>query len=122
MLFIQLALGAALRHFDVLLIPHILVGVAFVTPLAIHVGFRAWGASGGLRALERLGIALVVAVGAQVALGIVAFVARTAARNNADNLPLEIAVTTAHQWFGAVLLGVAVALVCWIYRPARASD
>jgi len=118
----QLVLGAMQRHFGALLMAHIGVGVALVAPLAVHVGFRAWGRNPGSPALRRLGLGLVGAVGLQLALGLAAFAVSGPAWQQA---PAAVAITTAHQWFGAILLGAAVALQCWVFRllapPGRAA-
>jgi heme A synthase len=113
LLVVQLALGAAQRHFDRLLLIHLALGVAAVAPLALHVGFRAWGLNPGQPVLERFGLALAGAVGVQVGLGLAAYAA-----THAPGVPgvVEVAVTTLHQWFGAVLLALAVALACWNHR------
>jgi hypothetical protein len=110
----QLVLGAVQRHFSELLVVHMVVGVAIVAPLAAHVGFRAWGVHREHPPLRRVGLALVGAVVVQVALGLGAYAASSDA--GSDPGGLELALTTAHQWFGAVLLGLAVKLQCWNYR------
>ena len=109
----QLVLGAVQRHLSALLLTHILVGVALVAPLAIHVGFRAWGLNEGQRLLQRLGLGLVVTVAVQILLGLVAYVA-----TRGEGLPptARLLTTTAHQWVGAVLLALVVSLVCWNFR------
>ena len=104
----QLLLGAIQRHFRQLLIFHVVVGVAVVAPLAVNVGIRAWALNRGRRLLQRLGLALVAAVCLQLLLGFGAF----AALDSAGSLT----VRTAHQWFGAVLLAIAVCLLCWELR------
>ena len=70
LLLVQLVLGAAQRHLDALLMAHMLVGVAFVAPLALQVGFRAWGLNAGERLLQRLGLGLIATVGLQILLGL----------------------------------------------------
>lgn len=112
----QLVLGAARRHFALLLLAHIVVGVAAVVPLALHVGFRAWAHRSDLPLAQRLGVALVAAVGLQVGLGLAAFVATSVGD---DTSRIAILAATAHQWFAAVVLAVAVMLVCWSVRGER---
>jgi len=111
----QLTLGAVQRHFHQLLLVHVLTGVALVTPLAIHVGFRAWGLNVGQLTLQRLGLALLGGIGVQVGLGLAAW-AVTGADGRASSRLLDLTVTTAHQWFGAVLLAISVLLTCWSFR------
>jgi hypothetical protein len=87
-------------------------------PLAVHTGFRAWGLNRGEPVLPRLGLALVGAALLQVALGVAALLAATPSWSGAAPA-LSVGARTAHQWFGAVLLGVAVALACWTFRLLR---
>jgi len=112
LLFAQLILGAAQRHLSMLLMVHIAFGVAVVAPAALHVGFRAWGMNGTQRPLQRVGLGLAVAVALQIALGLAAFVATRGGLSPAS----EVLLTTAHQGFGAVLLALAVMLLCWSHR------
>jgi cytochrome c oxidase assembly protein subunit 15 len=114
LLLVQLILGAAQRHFGALLTVHIAIGAAVVAPAALHVGFRSWGATEGHRVLRRSGLVLAVAVCLQVVLGFATFLAGRAAAGSAP--AAEVLLETAHQGFGAVLLGLAVVLLCWGYR------
>ena len=116
LMFVQLILGAAQRHFSALLIPHIAFGVAVVAPVAMHLGFRSWGLNEGQKLLQRLGLALVGAVALQVLLGLGAFVAVRAAASGDLKPAVEVLLTTAHQGFGAVLLAAAVMLLCMNFR------
>ena len=104
----QLVLGAVQRHFRQLLVFHVIVGVAIVAPLAINVGIRAWALNRGRRLLQRLGLGLIAAICLQLLLGFGAFATLESAGS--------LTVRTAHQWFGAVLLALAVSLLCWEWR------
>jgi cytochrome c oxidase assembly protein subunit 15 len=104
----QLVLGAAQRHFHQLLMFHVVLGVAVVAPLGVNAGIRAWTLNRGRRLLQRLGLALVAAVCVQLILGFGAFAALESAGS--------LTVRTTHQWFGAVLLALAVTLLCWSFR------
>lgn len=116
-LLVQLMLGAAQRHLQSLLLVHAAVGVAFVTPLAVHVGLRAWGLNPGEVRLRRLGLALAAAVGLQLVLGLGAWLAtQGGAGGGGASAGSALAVATAHQWFGAVVLGLAVLVFCWNLR------
>lgn len=112
----QLVLGATQRHFEHLLIPHILFGVGCVVPLAIHFGLRSWSANVQQPLLQRLGLTLAAAVCCQLLLGFGALVATSAVKSGVLPASFDLTVATAHQWFGAVLLGLAVLLVCWSFR------
>ena len=111
-LFAQLILGAAQRHLSTMLMVHIAFGVAVVAPVALHVGFRAWGTNAGQRPLRRVGLGLAIAVALQLGLGLAAFAATRGSPGQAG----EVLLTTAHQGFGAVLLALAVTLLCWSHR------
>lgn len=112
----QLVLGAVQRHLSQLLMLHAAVGLAMVAPLAIHVGFRAWGLNAGQRLLQRMGLGLVAAVALQVGLGLAAFAASGVLGGGGLTPGLTIAVTTAHQGCGAILLALSVSLACWSFR------
>ncbi len=117
----QLVLGAAQRHLNAMLMVHIVFGVAIVAPLAVHVGFRTWALNRDVARLRRLGIVLLAAIGIQIVLGLAAFVVTGAAAFDPLASPLAAMLPTAHQWFAAVLLGLATLLFCWGFRPARES-
>ena len=112
----QLLLGAAQRHFQQLLVFHVVLGVAFVAPLAVNLGIRSWSLNRGRKVLQRVGLALLAAICFQLLLGFGAFAVLDS--------PGNLAVRTAHQWFGAVVLALAVMLSCWSFRllaPTRAQ-
>ena len=112
----QLTLGAAQRHFSSFLTVHAVTGLAIVTPVVIHVGARAWGLNEGRPRLQRLGLALIGALAVQVVLGVLALLASVGAEGEETASIFEITLATAHQWFGALLLGAAVLLTCWNFR------
>ncbi len=115
-MFGQLVLGAAQRHLNVMLMVHIVFGVAIVAPLAVHVGFRSWALNRGVTRLRNLGIALLAAIGIQIVLGLAAFVVTGATAIDPLTSPIAAMLPTAHQWFAAVLLGLATLLFCWSFR------
>ncbi len=112
----QLVLGAAQRHLDVLLIVHMATGVAVVAPLLIHVGMRAWGVNEEWPLLQRLGLAMVAALGVQIILGFTAFLLKGAVASGTLGPTPEVTVATAHQWLGGILLALAVLVTCWTFR------
>ncbi len=112
----QLVLGAAQRHFQHVLLLHILMGVAVVAPAAVHVGFRTWGVNAGQPVLRRLGLALAGVVGLQLLLGFGAFLATRATVAEASPAASDLIVSTLHQWTGAVILALGVSVFCWNYR------
>jgi heme A synthase len=120
LLIAQLILGAAQRHFSALLVIHIAFGVAVVAPTALHCGFRTWATHGRRPLLQRLGLALVLAVVLQIGLGFAAYLATLP--EGADG---SLLLATTHQGFGAALLGLSVSLLAWSFRlvaPARAGS
>jgi len=110
----QLVLGAAQRHLQQLLVLHVLLGVAFIAPLAVNTGIRAWSLNRGRRILQRLGLALVGTICLQLVFGFGAFAALESSGS--------LMVRTAHQWFGAVVLALAVMQLCWSYRLLAPED
>lgn len=121
---VQLVLGAIQRHFQSLLLVHIVIGVAGVFPLALNVGLRAWALDRERPVLARLGRLLAVGVALQLVLGLGALLATRGAAEGALPYSADLIVATAHQWFGALLLATAVALLCFRYRlvhPAGAD-
>ncbi|HKQ60872.1 MAG TPA: COX15/CtaA family protein [Candidatus Polarisedimenticolaceae bacterium] len=121
-LIVQILLGAAQRHLGTLLMAHVVGGMLLVPGTTLLVGLRAWGLSGGNRRLHRLGLALLHAMSAQVLLGFASYVAAGAVRGGSLPPAVEVVVTTAHQWLGAVLLGLAVTLACWNFRLLAVAD
>jgi cytochrome c oxidase assembly protein subunit 15 len=126
-LVVQLVLGACLRHLQVvsaqgdgLILPqsamylHITMGIiAFV--LAILVGLRAWGAYPDIRLVHRLGQAIMVVVGIQLVLGILALFVVLTRTNEIPPAP-EVITTSLHQATGAFLLALAALLMIWHRR------
>lgn len=130
--FLQLVLGACLRHLQVILpdasgieIPgwamytHITVGVvAFV--LALMTGLRAWNLYPGIRVIRSLGRLVVVIVSLQLLLGLLALLA-ILTRGSATPPTGEVIVTSMHQATGAVLFALAALLVLWYRRLLRGT-
>jgi cytochrome c oxidase assembly protein subunit 15 len=129
LLFVQLILGACYRHLST--DPEVPLGVlhgvlAFHIALALLIlgwivvqGVRQRVRHGDHRAIRTLGTALLLAVCAQVTLGVLALVA-VIGRGPADPIPAwEVVVTTAHQATGALLIVLAALSAAWIARAAR---
>ena len=118
-LVLQLALGAAQRHLSHAVLVHLGWGMLVVTPLLLIAGARAWSLE-ELPVLKRIGMVLASGVGLQVMLGFIAYAVTGAA--GGEPIPaLDLVVATAHQWFGAALLGLTAMLVCWNGRLLTAS-
>lgn len=129
-LVIQLAFGAATRHFPPpargwhSTISHVVFALV-VTTLAVIVG--AWGkrlrdqAAPGTRVLSRLAPALIHAVGLQLVLGTLALWAvlvygKTPLAPETTTKPLVVVLTTLHQLNGALLIALAAVVLVWARR------
>jgi cytochrome c oxidase assembly protein subunit 15 len=112
---VQLVLGAIQRHLSRGLLVHITFAVV-VLALALVLGARLWGLFPRLTLLQRLGQALMIGGGVQVVLGFVAFFAVETRVEGAPRGAWEVLLTTAHQAWGAVLLGFAVMAAAWTRR------
>jgi heme A synthase len=85
-----------------------------VTGLVLAAGMRAM-ASGLGGPVRLIGHLMLMAVAVQVLLGILAVVAVWT--RGGEKIPVfEVAITTAHQATGAVLLGLSVLLAAWMRR------
>jgi cytochrome c oxidase assembly protein subunit 15 len=114
-LWIQLVMGAVMRHGGCGLLPH-LFGAAVAAPAAALLGAAAL--SRRETSLSRPGGALLALLALQLALGLATadFRAEPFPRAN----PAMIAVATAHLATGALLLGCAVLLTFRLFRMERA--
>ncbi len=126
---VQLTLGTWFRHIQPLpdippgvrmglLHGHSFVGSLLVLSLVLFCGVRAWGLYANQPTLKRVGKGMVHTLGLQVVLGIASFIiVPTEARAQGETIPtLEVAVTTAHQAVGAILLAMAVMYAIWVRR------
>jgi len=111
--FVQLVLGAALRHNAFGIAPH-LVGAAAVLALVIVVGRVVRKRFAGVGELRRLAAVLQALAGTQILLGGAAWWSRLATRDAPQPEPVMIGLTVAHTVFGALVLAATVvfALVC----------
>lgn len=126
---VQITLGTLFRHLqpqaDVkhgvligLLHGHSFVGSLLVLITALFCGVRAWGLYPDQPGITRAGRALVSALLLQVALGIGAFIVVPKGARDPETVitVAEVALTTAHQATGALLLATAAALAAWERR------
>ena len=116
LLLLQVALGAAFRHGAMTVMAHI-VGAMVVTPVVLIVCAFVLHQFPEHRALRPAAIALLAITGAQVALGIGAYLTRS----NADKNPLAmVIVTVAHVATGALTLASSVVLAIQVRRNVTA--
>jgi cytochrome c oxidase assembly protein subunit 15 len=114
-LLVQLVLGAIQRHLAGGLLIHIAMAV-FVLLVGLTAGVRAWGIYVEQPLVQRIGKILVVAVVLQILLGIGALIGR-GLESGTEQLPaVSVALRTAHQAMGAVLLALSTMLALWIRR------
>lgn len=111
---VQLALGAALRHFGWGLVVH-LTFAALVLSLAVGAGTRALGVNRDRPGCSTSGLLLLLISGLQLVLGGLAIWA--VADGKTDPQAWQVIITTAHQTNGALMLATAVTLATW-YRIA----
>lgn len=113
---VQLTLGALLRHLDMLVLVHITFA-ALVALVGFGSGVQAWSLPENLKSLQRAGAWLMVFIGLQIFLGIVALVFR---RPHSEAPTLVHAVlTTMHQANGAILIAVGAVQAAWVMRSLR---
>ncbi len=111
--FVQLVLGAAVRHNAFGIVPH-LVGAAAVLAFVIVVGRIVRKRFAAVGALRRMSAVLHALVGFQILLGAAAWWSRIATLDAPQPEPMTIWLTVAHTVFGALVLAgtVVFALVC----------
>lgn len=126
---VQIVLGALFRHLqpvpDVprgllmgLLHGHSFVGSTLVVAMVLFCGVRAWGMYRRQPIVKRIGVALILTMLFQVVLGVGSFiVVPTGPRDPGTAIGVvEVALTTAHQATGAILLATATLLLVWTSR------
>ncbi len=114
-LLVQIGLGALLRHLADGLMLHITLGL-LVALLVVAAAVRVWSRQRAAALLGRLATLAVVAVVLQILLGLGALIALGARGAQPGPTTAEVALTTAHQAGGALLLAAAVALMLWVHR------
>lgn len=112
---VQLILGALLRHLAVGTMWHVSFAM-IVLLVGVAVGARNWGLYRGLPALRPAGRALTILLGVQLLLGTGALAAVMGTPDPVDIPWWEVTLTTFHQMTGAVILGLAVLLTVWTRR------
>lgn len=108
-IYVQLLLGAALRHGALTLMPHI-VGSIIVAALGTLVVARVLRRHAGHRGLRRTGLMFSWVLALQMALGLGAYWARFMGYD-AVPFSVPVTVTSAHVAAGALLLAAGVVLV-----------
>ncbi|MFQ5694897.1 MAG: heme A synthase [Terriglobia bacterium] len=117
-IFLQLVLGAAYRHSAIGILPH-LAGAALVAYLGLSVFRRTRNLPAAAGALNRPARLLVWLVLAQLGLGVAAYLARLAAANAPQPLPLMVALTVGHVAAGALILATSAVLTLQAHKHLR---
>lgn len=119
--FLQLVLGAAVRHNAFGIWPH-LAGAAVVLAFVIIVSRATRKRFAGVLLLRALGKWLNAVVGAQILLGGAAWWSRIATRDAPQPEPIAIWLTVAHTVLGAIVLASTVVFVLVSHRLLSASE
>ena len=121
--YVQLILGAALRHSKTGLLWHVF-GAFIVTFLAIWTVARVYKYYAKVASLFRPAMILGILLAAQLSLGVGSYLVRLASREDVQPGALMIAVTTAHVAMGAAVLVTSLLLTLQCRRlliPAKAK-
>jgi len=109
-IFLQLTMGAALRHKGLGLIPH-LIGAGVVTGLVMATLYRVMVRHSNEPAVVRPAVTLGVLLSAQLILGAGSYWTRELTRDAAQPLPVVVWTTVAHVATGALMLASSVWLI-----------
>ena len=119
--FLQLLLGAALRHKALGLTPH-LVGAGVVSFFVGWLVVRVRTSFESRNALRRLGWAIGALLVVQLGLGIASYFIRVATQGAVQPQISVVLITTAHVAAGALLLGGVWSLTLLVYRADEAAS
>ncbi|MCH7985809.1 MAG: COX15/CtaA family protein [Acidobacteria bacterium] len=112
--FVQLVLGATVRHHVLGIVPHLL-GAALVVVLVAWTVRRVF-LHHNQKALRQPVKALAILTALQLALGMGSYLARLATADAPQPQPLMVALTVAHVAAGALLLATSVVLALQTHR------
>lgn len=112
--YVQLLLGAAIRHPLLGVLPHVFFA-GVVATVGFVAAFRAVRDHADRAELRRPGLALGVLLFIQLILGTASYLAKYA-RQDVHPLPFTIVITTAHVACGALVLVSALVLALWSRR------
>jgi cytochrome c oxidase assembly protein subunit 15 len=116
--FLQLVMGAALRHKGFGIIPH-LIGAAVVTALVMWTIYRVFSRHADLRVITRPAGVLGILLVAQLLLGAASYLVREATREAPQPLAVMVYITVAHVAMGAATLASTVWLMLESNRLLR---
>lgn len=116
--FLQLALGASVRHQALGILPHV-VGALIATGMVLWLSVRVLMRQAGHDALRRSALALLFITFLQVFLGIAAYMSRLATAQAPQPMPVMVGFTVAHVAVGALTLASSVVLAIQVFRNVR---
>jgi cytochrome c oxidase assembly protein subunit 15 len=117
-IFVQVIFGAAFRHKDINIVPH-LIGAAAVTVTVTWAAAALRRRFGDARELTTARILLHSIFGTQFLLGIGAWWSRLATADAAQPMPVMVMLTVAHTVVGALMFACAVVVALLCYRLVR---
>jgi heme A synthase len=118
-IYIQIILGAAIRHADVGTIAHIF-GALMVLVCVVATAFAVL-LSAKQERLMRHAVLLLCLVGAQIALGVVTLLVHVPKNADGPLSAIQVLIPTAHLALGALILATSLGLTLKSYRYLRAS-
>lgn len=116
--FLQLALGASVRHQAIGILPHV-VGAFIATGMVLWISVRVLMRHAGHEALRGSALALLAITFLQVFVGIAAYMSRLATAEAPQPMPVMVGFTVAHVAVGALTLALSVVLAIQITRHVR---
>jgi cytochrome c oxidase assembly protein subunit 15 len=120
-LFLQLLLGAALRHNALGVMPHVM-GAVVASSLVILVCYQAVTGFPERDTLRKAAHWVGALLTLQLLLGVLSYLSRLTTHATALSQTTVVAVTTAHVATGALLLGANLILTLLAYRRLAASS
>jgi cytochrome c oxidase assembly protein subunit 15 len=118
--FLQLILGAALRHKAFGIVPH-LVGAVIVTGLVVTTASALKGRFPSVPPLRSCARALHILIGLQLLLGAGAWWSRRYSAQFPQPVPVMVTLTVMHTVTGALVLAATVVTTLLVYRMIRAQ-
>lgn len=113
--YVQLVLGAGLRHSDMSVAPHLLSAIA-VSYCVLWTAVRVFRCYGSVDALVRPAALLISLLVVQLFLGLGAYWVRVAKISEVQPTTVSVTITTAHVGVGVLLLATSVVLTLRCYR------
>jgi heme a synthase len=114
-IYLQVILGAGFRHKEIPIWPHI-VGAGVVLGSVIWTAVALRKRFGESRELSKARVMLHGIVGIQILLGFGAWWSRLSTADAPQPMPVMVSLTVIHTVVGALLFGLAVAVVLLCYR------